>query len=78
MQNIDLSVQAKKIISFSLAGVLALSLIIGYAEYKYWHKDETLQLNGAKVAGTMVSVRVLANGKVKEIGKSTRLNSSHD
>ena len=34
MQNIDLSVQAKKIISFSLAGVLALSLIIGYAEYK--------------------------------------------
>ena len=67
MQNIDLSVQAKKIISFSLAGVLALSLIIGYAEYKYWHKDETLQLNGAKVAGTMVSVRVLANGKVKEL-----------
>ena len=67
MQNIDLSVQAKKIISFSLAGVLALSLIIGYAEYKYWHKDETIQLNGAKVAGTMVSVRVLANGKVKEL-----------
>ena len=67
MQNIDLSAQAKKIISFSLAGVLALSLIIGYAEYKYWHKDETLQLNSAKVAGTMVSVRVLANGKVKEL-----------
>lgn len=67
MQNIDLTVQAKKIISFSLVGVLVLSLIIGYAEYKYWHKDETIQLNGAKVAGTMVSVRVLANGKVKEL-----------
>jgi len=67
MQNIDLTVQAKKIISFSLVGVLVLSLIIGYAEYKYWHKDETIQLNSAKVAGTMVSVRVLANGKVKEL-----------
>ena len=67
MQNIDITDKAKKIISFSLAGVLALSLIIGYAEYKYWHKDETLTLNDAKVVGTMVSVRVLANGKVKEL-----------
>ncbi|MBR0260345.1 MAG: biotin/lipoyl-binding protein [Selenomonadaceae bacterium] len=67
MQSIDLTDKVKKIISFSLAGVLTLSLIIGYAEYKYWHKDETLTLNDAKVVGTMVSVRVLANGKVKEL-----------
>lgn len=67
MQNIDLTAQVKKVISFSLVSVLALAAIIGYGEYRYWHKDETLQFEDAKVAGTMVSVRVLANGKVKEL-----------
>lgn len=66
MQNIDLTAQVKKVISFSLVGVIALAVIIGYGEYKYWHRDETLTFNDAKVAGTMVSVRVLANGKVSE------------
>ena len=66
MQNIDLTAQVKKVISFSLVGIIALAMIIGYGEYKYWHKDETLTFNDAKVAGTMVSVRVLANGKVSE------------
>ena len=67
MQNTDLTATVKKIIKFSLAGVLTLALIIGYAEFKYWHKDEVIQLDDAKVTGTMVSVRVLANGKVKEL-----------
>ena len=67
MQTTDITDKIKKIISFSLIGIITLSLIIGYAEYKYWHKDETLTLNDAKVVGTMVSVRVLANGKVKEL-----------
>ena len=67
MQSTDISDKVKKIISFGLAGVLATALVIGYAEYKFWHKDETLQLNDAKVVGTMVSVRVLASGKVKEL-----------
>lgn len=64
MQNIDLTAKVTKVIRFSLVGVLALSLIIGYAEFKYWHRDETLTLDDAKVVGTMVSVRVLASGKV--------------
>ena len=67
MQNTDLTATVKKFIRFSLAGVLTLALIIGYAEFKYWHKDEVIQLDDAKVTGTMVSVRVLANGKVKEL-----------
>lgn len=67
MQNIDLTAQVKKVISFGLIGVLTLASLIGYAEYKYWHKDEIITLDDAKVAGTMVSVRVLANGKVKEL-----------
>ncbi|MBR2774708.1 MAG: biotin/lipoyl-binding protein [Selenomonadaceae bacterium] len=67
MQRIDLTETVKKVIRFSLAGVLVTAMIIGYAEYKYWHKEETIQLDDAKVVGTMVSVRVLANGKVKEL-----------
>ncbi|MBR7024572.1 MAG: biotin/lipoyl-binding protein [Selenomonadaceae bacterium] len=67
MQSIDMTDKVKKVIGLSLAGVVLLSLIIGYAEYKYWHKDETIILDDAKVSGTMVSVRVLTNGKVKEL-----------
>ncbi|MBD3879459.1 MAG: biotin/lipoyl-binding protein [Quinella sp. 1Q5] len=67
MQRIDLTEKVKKVICFSLAGVLVTAMIIGYAEFKYWHREETIQLDDAKVVGTMVSVRVLANGKVKEL-----------
>ena len=67
MQRIDITDNLKNIIRFGLAGVIVLASIIGYAEYKYWHKDEVIELDNAKVAGTMVSVRVLANGKVKEL-----------
>ena len=67
MQQIDLTEKVKKFIRFSLAGVLVTAMIIGYAEFKYWHREETIQLEDAKVVGTMVSVRVLANGKVKEL-----------
>ena len=67
MQNIDLTATVKKFIRFSLVGVLATAMVIGYAEFRYWHKDEIIQIDDAKVVGTMVSVRVLANGKVKEL-----------
>ena len=67
MQSTDITDKVKKFISFGLASVIALAAVIGYAEYKFWHKDETLQLSDAKVVGTMVSVRVLASGKVKEL-----------
>lgn len=67
MRTIDITATVKKIICFGLIGVLVPALIIGYAEFKYWHKSETLTLNDAKVVGTMVSVRILANGKVKEL-----------
>ena len=67
MQSTDITDKVKNFIRFGLAGVLIAAIVIGYAEYKYWHKDEVIQLDDAKVAGTMVSVRVLANGKVKEL-----------
>ena len=67
MQSTDITEKIINFIRFGLVGVLVTATVIGYAEYKYWHKDEILQLNDAKVVGTMVSVRVLANGKVKEL-----------
>ena len=63
----DITDKVKNIIRFGMAAIILLASLIGYAEYKYWHKDETIILEDAKVAGTMVSVRVLANGKVKEL-----------
>ena len=63
----DITDKVKNIIRFGMATIILLAAIIGYAEYKYWHKDETIVIDDAKVAGTMVSVRVLANGKVKEL-----------
>lgn len=67
MQNIDITAKVKNYIRFGLIGVMVLALAIGYGEFKYWHRDETIVLEDAKVAGTMVSVRVLANGKVNEL-----------
>ena len=67
MYKVDITDKVKKIILFGLVSVLVPALIIGYAEFKYWHKSETLELYDAKVVGTMVSVRVLTNGKVKEL-----------
>ena len=67
MQNIDLTAKVTKVIRFGLVGVILAGLLIGYAEFKYWHRDETLTLDNAKVVGTMVSVRVLTNGKVKQL-----------
>ena len=66
MQIIDMTAKVERIIRWALVAVLIPALVIGYAEFKYWHKSEIIQLNDAKIVGTMVSVRVLANGKVKE------------
>ena len=67
MQTIDITAKIKNVIRYAPVCIIILAMAIGYAEFKYWHKDETLQLNDAKVAGTMVSVRVLTTGKVKEL-----------
>ncbi len=67
MQNIDITSKVKNYIRFGLVGAIILSMAIGYGEFKYWHRDELIVLDDAKVAGTMVSVRVLTNGKVSEL-----------
>lgn len=67
MQSTDITAKVKNYIRFGLATVILLAAVIGYAEFQYWHRLEVIELTDAKVAGTIVSVRVLANGKVKEL-----------
>ena len=67
MQSTDITAKVKNYIRFGLIVVISLAAAIGYGEYKYWHKDDVIQIEDAKIAGTMVSVRVLANGKVSEL-----------
>ena len=67
MQDTDLTAKVNKIIRFALPSLILVAAIIGYAEFRYWHKSEVVRLDDAKVAGTMVSVRVLTTGKVKEL-----------
>ncbi len=67
MHDIDLTAKVNKIIRFALPSLLIVAAIIGYAEFRYWHRSEVVHLDNAKVAGTMVSVRVLTTGKVKEL-----------
>lgn len=67
MHEIDLTAKVKNIIRFALPTLILIAAIIGYAEFRYWHRSETIRLDDAKISGTMVSVRVLTNGKVKEL-----------
>ena len=70
VETLDVTKSAKRIIKYGLVGLVALSTAIGGAAYNYQHRNDTIQLNNAKVNGTMVSVRVLTNGKIKELTKS--------
>ena len=70
MGTVDITDKVKKIIKYGLVGLIALSALIGEAAFSYSHPDETIKIENAKVVGTMVSMRVLTNGKVKELTKS--------
>lgn len=67
MENVDISAGVKNIIRFGLISLLAISAAIGYGVYKHYHGEKNIQIDNAKVSGTMVSVRALVNGKVQEL-----------
>lgn len=67
MENVNISSQVRKIIQFGLITLLVISAIIGYAVFQYYHATKNYQIENAKVTGTMVSVRVLVNGKIQEL-----------
>lgn len=70
METIDITNKAKRIIKYGLVGLIALSTAVGGAAYNYKHRDDIIKINNAHVAGTMVSTRVLTNGKVKALTKA--------
>ena len=67
METIDLSGKVKNLIRFGLITLLALSGAIGYAVFNHYHATTHVKITDAKINGTMLSVRALANGKVKEL-----------
>ena len=70
MGTVDITDKVKRIIKYGLVGLITLSALIGEAAFSYSHPDDTIKIDNARVAGTMVSMRVLTNGKVKELTKS--------
>ncbi len=70
METIDITNKTKRIIKYGLVGLIALSTAVGCAAFNYKHSEDSISINNARVAGTMVSVRVLTNGKVKSLTKS--------
>lgn len=67
MENVDLTGKVKNFIRFGLITLLLLSAAIGYGVFHHYHATEHLKITDAKINGTMLSVRALANGKVKEL-----------
>ncbi|MBR2179585.1 MAG: HlyD family efflux transporter periplasmic adaptor subunit [Selenomonadaceae bacterium] len=70
MGTLDITNRVKYIVKYGLVGLIVLSTLIGEAAFRYSHSDDTIKISSARVAGTMVSMRVLTNGKVKELTKS--------
>lgn len=70
MGTIDITDKVKKIIKYGLVGLIVLSALIGEAAFSYSNPDDIIKINNARVSGTMVSMRVLTDGKVKELTKS--------
>ncbi len=67
METIDLTGKVKILIRFGLITLLVLSAVIGYAVFHHYHATTHYKITDAKINGTMLSVRALANGKIKEL-----------
>lgn len=63
----DVSKQAGYFIKYGLIVFVGITLIISYAIFSYMDKSETLTVGDAKIAGTFVSIKAQANGKLMEI-----------
>lgn len=66
METQDISGRIKFLIRFGLILFLVTGGAIGYGVFEHYHATRTIQIENAKVTGTMVSVRTLVNGKVSE------------
>ena len=70
MGTVDITDKVKSIVKYGLVSLIVLSALIGEATFSYSHPNDTIKIDSARVVGTMVSMRVLTNGKIKELTKS--------
>ena len=66
METKDISGRVKFLIRFGLILLLVTGGAIGYGVFEHYHAAHFIQIENAKVTGTMVSVRTLVNGKADE------------
>ena len=66
METTDISGRIKLLIKFGLIFIAVAAGMVGYGVFEHYHATRILQIENAKVTGTMVSVRTLVNGKVSE------------
>lgn len=69
-QSVDISKKIARCIKFSLVAVLIIAAALGGAAFYVQHVEDTLLIRDAKISGTLVSIRVLTDGKVKQLTRA--------
>lgn len=64
---VDYSKKADIIIKYGMPILLVIMLLISYIVFSATNKSETLTIRDAKIAGTFISVKAQANGKITSI-----------
>ena len=64
---IDISKKISRYIKFSLVGLIAIASAVGGGIFYFQHVEDTMTIANAKLAGTLVSVRVLTDGKIHDL-----------
>lgn len=67
METENITGKFKRWIFFGLTIPLACAAAIGYGAFKHYHSPEIIQIENAKVTGTLVSARTLVDGKISEL-----------
>ena len=66
-QTVDVTQKVSRYIKFGLISLLILASALGGGVFYFQHVEDTMLIKDAKVAGTLVSVRVLTDGKIREL-----------
>lgn len=69
-QTVDISKKIARYIKFTLVTAVFLAVALGAAAFYAQHVEDTLTVNDAKISGTLVSIRVLTDGKVKQLTRA--------
>lgn len=69
-QTVDISKKVSRYIKYTLIGLLTVSVTMGIGIFQLQHVEDVMIVKDAKLAGTLVSVRVLTDGKVKSLNRA--------